>query len=246
MAYEGLLANAAITGAAAGGYLYLALELRRRHADSARRTVPAMLLFGIIGVHLSFAAMRQTVAFLSHTDPSLAPIEAPLFYAAAIPAALAIVPLSFMATYALTGKTALARYVMAAFSAIVAVGFFFIAKDGITGPLHSFWGSEFTINSLVAKAMVFLFMTLPAFGAGVVLIHAGRRGSDAASRRARLVGWAMILYYGAFTLDAIGLEGAWLLAERSAMAVAALIGYRAYFAHAPEVSGIPVAQERVG
>jgi hypothetical protein len=50
-----------------------------------------------------------------------------------------------------------------------------------------------------------------------------------AGRRARLIGWACIIYYAAFVGDALGEPGLWLLAERIVMAAAALVGYKAYF-----------------
>jgi hypothetical protein len=229
MAYEGMLANAAVTAFASGLFLDLAFEVRRRRVRVEPRALAAAILFGVIGLHLALAALRQVVAFASAGSPAIARLEAPLFFATVIPAALTIVPLAYMATWALTGQERASRLVTGAFLTAATVGTILVFQQGIEGPSVSFWASEWTIVSLPARVMILLVMTIPAFAASAVLMRAGRGRLDAASRRARLVGWSCLVYYAAFTFDALGEPGVWLLVERTAMAIAAIIGWRAYF-----------------
>ena len=239
MAYEGMLANAAVTAFASACFLYVSFVIRRRRVPVEPRALAAALLFGIIGVHLTLAASRQLVAYGAGGSPAFARLEAPIFYATVLPAALAIVPLSYIAAWALSGREAAARATAGAFIGVIAVGIALVFQGGIEGPDRSYWASEWTIRSLAARVMILVFITLPAFGAGAILLRAGRTGGEA-GRRARLVGWACLIYYAAFTFDALGEPGIWLLAERIAMAVAAIIGFRAYFPRrGSSASGVP-------
>ena len=233
MAYEGILANALITAIASGCFLYVAAEVRRRRVRADSRSLAALLLFGILGVHLAGAALRQVVAFVGAGDPAVLRVEAAIFYVVVIPATLSIVPLAYMATWALTGRMAVTRAVTAFFLLVCAIAIGSVYVDGITGPDLSFWASEWAIGNPVAKACLGL-VTLTAFAAGAILIRAGRTLPNDAARRARLIGWSCIIYYAAFVGDALGGPGVWLLAERTVMAVAALIGYRAYFGAATD------------
>lgn len=228
MANEGILANALITALAAFGFLYVAIEVRRRRVPAERRAFAAVLFFGILGVHLAGAALRQVVAFVGGGDPVILRVEVAIFYVVVIPATLSIVPLAYMAAWALTGREGFARMVMAFFLALCAAAIGSVYVDGIVGPHVSFWASEWAIGNPVAKVCLGI-VTLTAFAAGAILIRAGRGQRTDAGRRARLLGWACIIYYAAFVGDALGEPGIWLLVERTLMAVAALIGYRAYF-----------------
>lgn len=228
MAYEGMLVNAGVTTFASACFLYVGFAVRRRRAPAGARSTAAMILFVTIGIHLAFAALRQLVAFVGVDSPAIARFEVPIFYASVIPAGLTIVPLAYIATWALTGREQVSRIVTGAFLAAVATGMMFVFREGIEGPLLSFWASEWTIVSLTARIMIILVMTIPAFIAAAILLHAGAARLNAPARRARLVGWACLLYYAAFTFDALGEPGIWLLVERLAMAVAAVIGWRAY------------------
>lgn len=235
MVNEGTIANALVTALAAGAFLFVAREVRRRRLPVDRRALASVLLFGIIAAHLALAALRQVVAYIgAQGGPDLVALEAGIFYVTVLPAAFVVVPLGYMAGYALTGKEESARAAAAFFVLVITFGYGLVVLDGITGPARGYWGSEFVINSLVARGMILAFLTIPAFVAATILIRAGR-GEGASARRARIIGIACLVYYTAFTLDALGVEAAWLLPERIAMAGAAFLGYRAYFgAGAPE------------
>ena len=141
-----------------------------------------------------------------------------------------------MAAYALSGRDGIALNVTAIFLALASLGMFFVGYEGIEGPLVGYWGTEWNIVSGAAKGLLFVFM-LTALVAGGVLIHASRRAQGEAARRVRLVGITILVYYGAFTFDALGEPNVWLLLERIVMAGAALIGYRAYFPPAAPAAG---------
>lgn len=228
MAYEGVLANAAVTAIASAGFLYVAAETRRRRVPREKRAMVSVLFFGIVGVHLAGAALRQVVAFVGAGDPAFVRAEWILFHVVVIPATLSIVPLAYIAAWALTGREVVARAATAALLLVSCVGIASVYVDGIVGPDLSFWASEWAIGSRSAKIGLGI-ITLTAFVAGAVLLRAGRGPPSEAGRRARLLGWSCIIYYAAFVGDALGEPGLWLLIERVAMAVAAFVGYQACF-----------------
>jgi hypothetical protein len=232
MVNEGIIANALVTALASAGFLYVAAEIRRRRVATEKRALAAVLLFGIIGVHLAGASLRQLVAFAGAGDPVVQRAEEIIFFIVVVPATLSIVPLAYMATWALTGRELLTRIVTAGFLALSAVGIAAVFADGITGPDLSFWASEWTIDSPLAKPILGI-ITLTAFAGGAILLRAGHGVTSDAGRRARLVGWACIIYYAAFVGDALGEPGVWLLVERTVMAAAAFVGYQAYFYRRP-------------
>lgn len=223
MTLEGAaILNAAATGVAAlcFGFVSRELWLRRRTTPS---TLAASLFFGSAGIFLTLAAIRQLFGYAG-----LHEVDRALFLALIAPAGLAIVPLVFLAVALRTEDVRRAGIVAALFLGLSLVGLAFAYAGGITGPVVSDWGTEYAINSLVAKAMLILLLTLPGVAIGAQLAVSGARAGGPDGRRAKLVGVSCAVYYVVFTIDAFGLEGWALFAARLVTAGAAFVAYAAY------------------
>lgn len=179
-------------------------------------------------MHLAGAALRQVVAYAATSNPALQAVEEAVFYVVVVPATLSIVPLGYIAAWALTGRERLTQAVAGTLLIVCALGIGAVFIEGIVGPDVSYWASEWAIESRVARAALGV-ITLTAFAAGAILLRGGRGAPSDAGRRAKLIGWSCIIYYAAFLGDALGEPGIMLLIERIVMLVAATIGYRAYF-----------------
>lgn len=228
MAYEGVIVNAGVTAFAGACYAVVAAAVHRRKATREPRARATVAFFAIVSAYLLLAALRQAVAYAGLANPALVPYERALFLAVTVPAALAILPLVYLTTYVLTGRSRAADAVLGAFSVVCVVGLAFVFGGGIQGPDVTYWGSDWRIESAVAKVMLLVFVTLPAIAASVLLVYEGSKSESRNSRRVRLVGVSCLIYYAAFTADALGLEGVAFIVVRLATAGAALLGYAAY------------------
>lgn len=229
MAFEGILANAAVTAVAGFAHLVVAGAILDRKTGGERRALVVVCFYALVGVHLLLASLRQAVSFMSIEWPHLAPLEAAVFYVSAVPAALAVLPLVYIGTFATSGDEQASRVVTGALATIISLGVFLLMWGGIEGPVMSEWGSEWIITSFGARAMLFLFVTLPMLLASALLIRVSRQLDGEARRRVGLAGLSFLVYSFAFTLDALGLTGVALLAARIVMGSAAMLGYAAYF-----------------
>lgn len=228
MANEGIVINAGVTLFAGACYLTVAAIVHRRRGREAGRVPSAALYFLIVGACLTLAGLRQATAWAGQYSPTLAPVDYWIYLAVVPPAALTIVPLSHLTAFAAWGKPRVANLVAGFFTVVCGVGITLAYAGGFTGPEISYWGSEWRINSAAAKVMLVLFITLPAVAASVLLAYTGSKMRGAPGRKLRLIGWACLIYYAAFTLDALGLDGVPLILARLTTAGAALLGYLAY------------------
>lgn len=184
------------------------------------RSIP--LFFAIVACFLLVAALRQFAAPFSLTW------DRRLILASSIPAAYTILPLAYLAGRILGWRPMHRRLAVMAFAAAGTIGWVFVYIGGVAGPTTSMWGSEWSINSILARAMVLLVLTLPGLGFGALLLFGSTRLEGDDGRRIRLVAAACLVYYGAFTFDAFAAPGPALALERLLTAGAAILALRAY------------------
>lgn len=236
MPIDGALLNAGATAIAAASFLFAARELWIRRAVAKTTTASAMF-FATVGTFLLLAAARQLAGLSGNHD-----VDRALFMLLLAPAGLAIVPLVYMGVGALTGDVRRARMIAAFFVGVNLVGLGFAYAGGVSGPMFTEWGTEYALNSSVAKIMLIVFLTLPGVAIGAALAWTGRRTAGEDGRRATLVGASCAIYYVVFTIDALALEGWGLIAARVVTAGAALLAYVAYLPR-PTASALPAARQ---
>lgn len=242
MASPGILLNAAATGIAAACFAAVGLSMARRKTREGH-SLAGPLFFGTTGLFLALAALRQVAAYAGDERLDLL-----LFQALLLPAGLAIVPLVHLATQLLSGRRRVADAVALLFAGAALVGLGSAYLEGFSGPILSPWGTEWTIHSTLAKALLVLIMTLPGIGIGGLLLYTGRRTGGEAGRRARLLGVSCAVYYVVFTIDAFGLDGVPLLLARLVTAATAVLAYVANFPGAfrrEAPSGSPAPDRRI-
>jgi len=224
MVVAGAFVNAVVTAAASACYGFVALRLlRRRHAFSTP------LFLGTVSVFLLLAALRQVAAGLEHVE-----WDRTLFLILLVPAGYSIVPLMVVVGRIASERETFARQLLVAFGLAVTIGLVFAYQGGITGPVTSAWGTDWRLNSAIARALLFFIMLLPGLIAGVYLVRVGRRLQSVTGRRSTLLGWSCGVYYVVFTADALGLAGLALVGARLVTAAAAILAYAAY-ARQPDV-----------
>lgn len=223
MVVPGAFVNAAVTAFAAGCYAFVGFRLARRHQSKATQ-----LFMGLVALYLFLAALRQVAAGLENVSADRA-----IFVALLIPAGFSIVPLMVVVAKIRSEKPALERITMLGFVSAITIGLVFAFLDGITGPTTSDWGTDWRINSPVARALIFLIMLVPGLVASMYLVRVGRSLGSAVGRRATLVGWSCGVFYVVFTADAVGLSGLALVLARLLTALAAMLAYVAYARQEP-------------
>ena len=223
MASEGILLNAAATAVAAACFAAVGASMARRKTREGQ-SLAGPLFFGTTALFLSLAALRQVAAYAGDVA-----LDRLLFQVLLVPAGLAIVPLVHLATQLLTGRRRAADAVALLFAGAALVGLASAYLEGFGGPRASPWGTEWTIHSTLAKALLVLILTIPGIAVGGLLLHTGRRTPGEAGRRARLLGVSCAVYYLVFTVDALGLDGVPLLLARLATAATAVLAYMANF-----------------
>lgn len=233
MALDGALVNAAATGLAAACYLFAGVEVyvqKRRERQS--QAAAAFLL--VVGTLLALGSARQVAASQGMQQADLA-----IFYVSVVPAALAIVPLAHLTTQLLSGSRRLADLVAAAFAAaaVTALGFAYAA--GFGGPYESEWGTDWTLESAVARVITFFGLTVPGIVAAGLIVASGLHAGGPQGQRAALLGLSCGIYYGAFTADAFGLSGLALIVSRLLIATAAIVAYAAYGRPVPGAEPAP-------
>lgn len=225
----GIVANAATTALAAAAYGAAAVAALRRQRQLGLPASAAPVLFGAIAAYLALAALRQVAAALATRDASWTDVDRGIYLAVIVPAALVIVPHVYLVSLVRWGSPRRSRILAAAFFAVVLVGLAFAYLGGVEGPVESDYGTDWTLQSPVTKVLLLVAIMLPGLlGSGALVWMA--RGSDSVGRRrVGLIGWAGLVYFGVFTLDAFGLSGLALLAARLATAgtgIAVWIAYR--------------------
>ncbi|HEX9816908.1 MAG TPA: hypothetical protein VGB18_08000 [Candidatus Thermoplasmatota archaeon] len=232
MVVLGAFVNAGVTAFAGACYAFVGMRLSRRHQSRATQ-----LFMALVALYLVLAALRQVAAGLENVSADRA-----IFLALLIPAGYSIVPLMVVVAKIRSEKPGLARLAMYGFLAAITIGLVFAFLGGITGPTTSDWGTDWRLNSPVARALIFLAMLLPGLVASIYLIRVGRKVGAAVGRRATLLGWSCGVFYVVFTADALALSGLALVLARVLTALAATLAYVAYARHeqadeAPETRG---------
>jgi hypothetical protein len=220
----GVLANAVTTGLAALAYGAAAVAAQRRQRRLGHSTSAAPLLFLVIAVYLALAAARQAAAWQGADG-----WDRRLYYAVIVPAALVIVPHVHLVTLVKWGQRRRSLLVAAAFLLVVAVGIVFAYTGGIEGPVESEYGTDWTMNSGVTKAVLVGAIMLPGLAGSVALVWMARNLDERDRRRVSYIGLSCLLYFFVFTLDALGLSGLPLLFARlvtAATGIVALLAYR--------------------
>jgi hypothetical protein len=224
----GALANAATTGLAAAAYGAAARAAQRRQRRLGRSASAAPLLFATIAVYLAVAALRQAAAWQSGRDADWVAVDRALFLAVIVPAAVVIVPHVHLVSLVRWGRPRRSMAIAAAFLLVVLVGLAFAYLGGIEGPVTSAYGTDWTMNSPVTKAVLLFAIMLPGLAGSLALVAMARHLDPAGRRRVRAIGWSCFVYFLVFTLDAFGLAGLPLLAARLATAATGIVAWAAY------------------
>lgn len=235
----GILANAAATGLAALAYGAAAASAQRRQRRLGHATSAAPLLFLTITVYLALAALRQVAAWLSEGDAAWVAWDRRLYLAVLVPAAFVIVPHVHLVSLVTWGRRRRSLLLAGAFLAVVLVGLAFAYAGGITGPERSAYGTEWTMDSDVTKALLVAAIMLPGLVGSVALVALARRLGPADRRRVAFIGVACLVFFLVFTLDALGLAGLPLLAARLVTAATGLLALLAYRERQGEATFVP-------
>ena len=218
MVVPGALVNSAVTAFAAACYGFVGIRLVRR--GHARAT---SLFMGLVALYLLLAALRQIAAAFENVE-----VDRTIFLLLLAPAAYAIAPLMVVAGRVASDNPNVNRTLMGASLLASSVGLGFAFAGGISGPTTSSWGTDWRLNSTVARALVLFAILLPGLIASVYLVRVGRRVTTAPGRRAVLLGWSCGVFFVVFTADAFGLSGLSLVLARLLTALAAMVAYVAY------------------
>jgi len=224
----GILANAAATGLAAAAYAAAAVAAQLRQRRIGHGTSAAPLLFATIAVYLAVASLRQVAAWRSGSDAEWVDVDRTLYLVVILPAAFVIVPHVHLVSMVLWGRPRRSQALALAFLAVVAVGLAFAYIGGITGPVTSAYGSDWSLNSPVTKVLLLVAIMLPGLVGSGALVVLAKRLDPAGRRRVRLIGWSTLVYFGVFTADAFGLAGIPLLLARLATAATGVVAWAAY------------------
>lgn len=230
MVVPGAFVNAAVTAFAAACYGFVGLRLVRR--GHARAT---SVFLGIVALYLFLAAIRQIAAAVENVE-----VDRTVFLVLLVPAAYTIAPLMVVAGRLASDNPNLARGLMVASLLASTVGLGFAFAGGITGPTTSAWGTDWRLNSAVARGLLLFVILLPGLVTSAYLVRVGRRVSAAPGRRAVLLGWSCGVFFVVFTADALALSGLSLVLARLITALAALLAYTAY-ARRPDDERVPEA-----
>lgn len=218
-----VVANVVATGLASGAYALAARAAQRRQRDLGRSTGPAAIFFAVVATFLLLASARQVAAAAGAHDLDVA------IYLANVPvAALAIVPHAYLVALVRTGDPARAGQVGLFFTVAVATGAIFALVGGITEEPRTDYGTDYSIDSAVARALVAVIILLPGLAGSGWLVASSGRVPESERLRIRLVGWATLGYFVLFTVDAYGLSGPLLLADRVLTAGTGLLAAWAY------------------
>lgn len=219
----GVAANVVATGLAATAYTFAARAAQRRQHDLGRGTGPAAFFFAAIAVFLFLAASRQVAAASGARELDVA------IYIANVPmAAFAIVPHSYLVAFVRTGSDGTARRVAWLFLLVVTVGIAFAVLGGVTEEPRTDYGTDWALQSAVARILIVAAILLPGLVGSGWLIAMSRRLAPGERRRIRLVGAAALGYFVLFTIDAYGLSGPAFLAARVLTAGTGLVAWGAY------------------
>jgi hypothetical protein len=172
--------------------------------------------------------LRQTAAWATEFNAGWQDVDRALYLTVIVPAAFVIVPHVHVVSLVAWGRPRRAMGIALAFTAVVLVGLAFAYVGGISGPQVSDYGTDWTLDSDVTKLVLLLCIMLPGLvGSAGLLAMAGRLDAKG-KRRVTLVGWAMLVYFAVFTLDAFGLTGLSLLGARLATAGTGVLAWLAY------------------
>lgn len=220
----GIAANVVATGVASAAYAFAARAAQRRQRDLGRDgTGPATLFFAAIAAFLALAAARQVAAAVGSPRADVA------IYLANIPlAAFAIVPHSYLVAFVRTGSRRVAGRVAVAFLAVVSIGVSFALSGGVHEEPRSDFGTDWSLDSPVARVLIVVAILLPGLAGSAWLIALAGKLPESERRRIRLVGGAALAYFVLFTIDANGLSGPAFLAARVLTAGTGLVAWWAY------------------
>lgn len=219
----GVYANVAVTAAASAAYALATAAALRRQGTLGKAAGPAPWFFGLIAAFLLLAALRQVAAAAGSEIWDLR------VYFVNIPvAASAIVPHAYLVTLVRTGSARRAGLVAAGFAAVVLVGVVFSFLGGVTQEPRTGYGTDWSLDSAVARVLIVLAILLPGLAGSGWLVHLSRRLHDGERRRIALIGWSALAYFALFTLDAYGLSGPLFLTARVLTAGTGLLAWWAY------------------
>lgn len=232
MAAEGALATA---GASYVACLAFALAAYGTHPSrTGRRTHAVCLFFAVTAMFWVLSATRQVFAYLAaNGDPVWSMADKVFFLVLIVPAGASVLPLIHVATTLLWDDRARSAWWVMVFGFLIILGLSATYGGGISGPQTSYWGSEWALESPLAKAFLLGVVTLPALVCSVLILVVGRGLRGPRRRHMRLVGWAFLVYFVVFTTDALAIPGIVLALERLVAAAAALVVFVAYRGERP-------------
>lgn len=218
----GVYANIALTVLASAAYAAAAVAAQRRQGRLGRKWGPAPGFLGTIAAFLLVAAARQVAGLASPVwDLRIFLVNVPL-------AAAVIVPHAYLVTLVRTGSDRRAAHVAMVFGALVAVGVVAAWLGGTTEEPDTAYGTDWALQSALARVLIIVAILLPGLVGSAWLIGMARRLPGRERRRVRLLGWAALGYFVAFTIDAFGVSGPLFLTLRAITAGTGVLAWWAY------------------
>lgn len=232
MANEGALVNGLMLVLSAGTFfLSVYLERHSWKGSLSATTIGLSTVFWILAGALTFfMGVRQIFAYFG-----LYGLDKTAFYLAGIPGSIIAAPVIGIVVYILSGSAKKASAASILVAILAAVSVLLSATEGISGPNVTYWGTQYDLNSELAKAIILFGLFIPGVVASsILLIFSKFSGSGRVEESLFYSSLSMLLLMGSISLDTIvgGFNAILLMFFRLLVFVSALLAFRAYAVHA--------------